>query len=110
MENLIGPLSRTDDHALPWSRAWAPHSLRARATRFSGIILDAVGGSINKGEAISLGWEGQKMVVLVRDRPAGTVVDAALPEAVFALYLGDSPVSPEAKAAFAEGLPAFLAS
>lgn len=74
-------------------------------------MLDAVGDIVRKGETISLGWEGKdKMVVLVRDQPAGTVVDAALPKAVFDLYLGASPVSPAAKAAFAEGLPSFLAS
>lgn len=84
----------------------APASLR-----FSTVMLDAVGGSIGKGESVTLGWEGKdKMVVLVRDKAAGTVVDAALPKAVFDLFLGSSPVSPAAKAAFAEGVPAFLAS
>lgn len=74
-------------------------------------MLDAVGASIGKGESVTLGWEGKdKMVVLVRDKAAGTVVDAALPKAVFDLYLGPSPVSPAAKASFAEGVPAFLAS
>lgn len=74
-------------------------------------MLDSVGASIGKGESVTLGWEGKdKMVVLVRDKAVGTVVDAALPKAVFDLYLGSSPVSPAAKAAFAEGVPAFLAS
>lgn len=60
---------------------------------------------------MSLGWEGKdKMIVVVRDKVAGTVTNAALPKAVFDLYLGANPVSPAAKAAFAEGVPAFLRS
>lgn len=79
--------------------------------RFSTIMLEAIGKNIGKGESVSLGWEGKdKMVFLVRDKLVGTVVDAALPKAIFDLYLGSSPVSPAAKAAFAEGVPAFLAS
>lgn len=75
------------------------------------MMLEAVGKNIGKGESVSLGWEGKdKLVVLVRDKVVGTVVDAALPSAIFDLYLGSSPVSPYAKAAFAEGVPAFLAS
>lgn len=75
------------------------------------MILDAIGNTIGKGETISLGWETKdKMVILVRDKPAGTIVDAALPKAVFDLYLGSHPVSPAAKAAFAEGVPALLGS
>lgn len=74
-------------------------------------MLDAVGKDIGKKETVSLGWEGKdKMVVVVRDKIAGTVTDAALPKAVFDLFLGSSPVSPEAKAAFAEGVPAFVSS
>lgn len=74
-------------------------------------MLGAVGASIGKGESVTLGWEGKdRMVILVRDKPAGTVVDAALPKAVFDLYLGSSPISPAAKTAFAEGVPAFLSS
>lgn len=74
-------------------------------------MLDAIGKTIGKGESISLGWEGKdKMVVFVRDKMAGTVVDANLPRAIFDLYLGSSPISPPAKDAFAEGVPAFLAS
>lgn len=75
------------------------------------MMLEAVGKNVGKGESVSLGWEGKdKLVVMVRDKVAGTVVDAALPKAIFDLYLGSSPVSPPAKAAFAEGVPAFLAS
>lgn len=50
------------------------------------------------------------MVVMVRDKLAGTVYDPALPKAVFDLYVGSDPVSPSAKAAFAEGVPQFLSS
>lgn len=75
------------------------------------MMLDAVGNNVGVGETVSLGWEGKdKMVVFVRDKMVGTVVDAALPQAVFDLYLGSRPVSPEAKHAFAEGVPAFLSS
>lgn len=74
-------------------------------------MLQAVGKNIGKGESISLGWEGKdKLVVLVRDKQAGTVTDAALPKAIFDLYLGSNPVSREAKAAFAQGVPALLSS
>lgn len=74
--------------------------------RFSSLILGAIGKNIGKGETISLGWEGKdRMVVIVRDEVAGTVYDPSLPKAVFNMYLGSDPVSPPAKAAFAEGVP-----
>lgn len=75
------------------------------------MTLDAIGTSIGQGETVSLGWEGKdKFVVMVRDKVVGIIQDAALPKAVFDLYLGSNPVSPPAKDAFAEGVPALLNS
>ncbi|CAN0449232.1 unnamed protein product [Hapterophycus canaliculatus] len=75
------------------------------------MMLEAIGSSIDKDESVSLGWVGKnKMVGLVRDKLVGTIEDDVLPAAVFDIYLGADPVSSVAKAAFAEGVPPFLAS
>ncbi|CBJ33403.1 Similar to Chalcone Isomerase [Ectocarpus siliculosus] len=79
--------------------------------KFSSLTMEGVGKSINREESVTLGWEGKdRLVVLVRDKEIGSVIDESLPASVFNLFLGSDPVSPVAKTAFAEGVPAFLAS
>lgn len=79
--------------------------------RFSSLTMEGVGKSIDREESVTLGWEGKdRLVVLVRDKEIGSVIDETLPASVFSLFLGSDPVSPVAKTAFAEGVPAFLAS
>ncbi|CEM34595.1 unnamed protein product [Vitrella brassicaformis CCMP3155] len=70
-------------------------------SEFCSLLEKGMGASIKKAETIAMGWtEDQRLDVLIRGQPAGTVVDAKLPKAFFELYLGKTPVSMEAKHAF----------
>ncbi|CAM9813777.1 unnamed protein product, partial [Chrysoparadoxa australica] len=78
---------------------------------FSSMLLGGIGGAIKSGETITLGWSSKDvLLVSVRGKPLGEVKDAKLPAAVFDLYLGDAPVSPAAKAAWAAGVEGLMAS
>mmetsp|Transcript_15214 Transcript_15214/g.19474 ORF Transcript_15214/g.19474 Transcript_15214/m.19474 type:complete len:305 (-) Transcript_15214:324-1238(-) len=72
---------------------------------FSSQLLDAIGGTIGKGETIALIWEAKdKLTVQVREKTAFSITDANLPAAIYKLYLGDKPVSQPAKDAFGAGI------
>lgn len=77
---------------------------------FSKSLLQAIGGSIGKGESVTLAQVGgDKLQVKVRGKPVGSFASAELPQALFGLYIGSKPISAEAKAGFAALAPKVLA-
>ena len=78
--------------------------------QFREELMGALGGQINKGDSLTLGWVGAKdLSVEVRGNHAFSITDASLVKSIFELYIGNgSVVSPAAKTAFARGAATLL--
>lgn len=77
---------------------------------FSKIMLAAIGGTMKKDEVITLGWSPDEGTFWaeVKGKKAGSWKSADLAQGLFTLYLGDKPVSQEAKTGFAALGPQLL--
>lgn len=78
---------------------------------FSKTMLAAIGGTMKKEETITMGWSPDEgsFWAEVKGKRAGSWKSAELAQGIFTLYLGDKPVSEEAKTGFAALAPQIVA-
>lgn len=79
---------------------------------FQQFILDMVGsGRLEKGSDMYITCKGEKLSAsLTGGKDSSSISLKGLCRAIFEVYLGDKPVSPQAKTGFAEGVATLMAS
>eukprot|EP00614_Pseudopedinella_elastica_P004993 CAMPEP_0172593046 /NCGR_PEP_ID=MMETSP1068-20121228/12244_1 /TAXON_ID=35684 /ORGANISM="Pseudopedinella elastica, Strain CCMP716" /LENGTH=210 /DNA_ID=CAMNT_0013390413 /DNA_START=35 /DNA_END=667 /DNA_ORIENTATION=- len=66
-------------------------------TAFNDMLIKGMGGKMNKGESLTLEWDGATTTVAVRGMSIGSVKSKELASGLLELYLGKSSVSPTLK-------------
>ena len=66
--------------------------------RFHDLLLTGMGGKMQRGEELTLEWDGPAVMVAIRGKGAGSIRDKALADGLLDLYLGPNAVSPSLKA------------
>ena len=64
---------------------------------FKALLVQGMGGKMQKGEQLTLEWDGPSVTVTVRGKYAGKIKDRALGDGLLDLYLGKAAVSPTLK-------------
>mmetsp|Transcript_20598 Transcript_20598/g.44743 ORF Transcript_20598/g.44743 Transcript_20598/m.44743 type:complete len:225 (+) Transcript_20598:137-811(+) len=80
--------------------------------KFSTFILDMVGGDrLKVGSSLYITCKGEKLLAsLTEGKATDTISIKGLCSAIFTVYLGDSPVSPQAKEGFEKGFADLIVS
>jgi hypothetical protein len=83
-----------------------------KTDEFKQFILDMVGSErLEKGSDIYITCKGEKLTAsLTGGKDSSSISIKGLCPAIFEVYLGDKPVSPQAKKGFAEGVATLMAS